>query len=384
VGWGGELIIYLKGLKSCSVLPKKYLLNKQYVFWSHHHASYDEKDRIISYIRSNEQINMTYSADDSFVKKQNTVTNVQTSYYISPLNPLQKVEIVTPTQTKTITYLTDGELKRSAKLVNGIIKNYYLYDKQGRLVAELNPDQTLKSRFIYDANNHSPDLMIDIASGERYNFIKDQLGSILSVLTQNNQSKQQLRYDVFGAVTQDTNPGFQPFGFAGGHYDFETGLVRFGARDYDADTARWLVRDPIRFAGGDSNLYGYCGNDFVNCVDPSGLFVPYSLTANDGGGGGSGGVAGGGGGIAAAAAAAIEALINGFENSISIPTDDFEDSVDSQNSDIEKEPCPYSDKGGHKKNKRKSNKEKHEDGERRRGKDKGGEKGDERRPYRRK
>jgi RHS repeat-associated protein len=58
-------------------------------------------------------------------------------------------------------------------------------------------------------------------------------------------------------ITADTNPGFQPFGFAGGLYDVDTGLTRFGARDYDAFTGRWTSKDPIRFAGGDANLYGY-------------------------------------------------------------------------------------------------------------------------------
>jgi RHS repeat-associated protein len=28
------------------------------------------------------------------------------------------------------------------------------------------------------------------------------------------------------------------------------GLVRFGARDYDASTGRWTAKDPIRFDGG--------------------------------------------------------------------------------------------------------------------------------------
>ena len=55
-------------------------------------------------------------------------------------------------------------------------------------------------------------------------------------------------------VTLDTNPGFQPFGFAGGLYDADTGLVRFGARDYDAAVARWTAKDPIRWDGGQANL----------------------------------------------------------------------------------------------------------------------------------
>jgi RHS repeat-associated protein len=68
----------------------------------------------------------------------------------------------------------------------------------------------------------------------------------------------------------DTNPGFQPFGFAGGLYDADTGLVRFGARDYDAITGRWTAKDPILFAGGQANLYAYVNGDPVNHLDPKG------------------------------------------------------------------------------------------------------------------
>jgi uncharacterized protein RhaS with RHS repeats len=51
--------------------------------------------------------------------------------------------------------------------------------------------------------------------------------------------------------------------------------VRFGARDYDAETGRWTAKDPILFAGGDTNLYGYVLNDPVNWVDLDGLEPSY-------------------------------------------------------------------------------------------------------------
>jgi RHS repeat-associated protein len=86
-----------------------------------------------------------------------------------------------------------------------------------------------------------------------------------------NTVVQSLSYDVWGNIIQDSNPGFQPFGFAGGLYDRDTRLVRFGARDYDAETGRWTAKDPILFAGGDTNLYGYVLNDPVNWIDPFGL-----------------------------------------------------------------------------------------------------------------
>ena len=46
--------------------------------------------------------------------------------------------------------------------------------------------------------------------------------------------------------------------------DPDTGLVRFGSRDYDAAVGRWTARDPVLFDGGDSNLYVYVGNDPIN------------------------------------------------------------------------------------------------------------------------
>ena len=40
---------------------------------------------------------------------------------------------------------------------------------------------------------------------------------------------------------------------------------------YDPSIGRWLTPDPIGFAGGDVNLYGFVGNAPTNYVDPSGL-----------------------------------------------------------------------------------------------------------------
>jgi len=81
-----------------------------------------------------------------------------------------------------------------------------------------------------------------------------------------------IEYDTFGNILGDSNPAFAvPFGFAGGLYDRDTKLVRFGYRDYDPETGRWTAKDPILFAGGDTDLYGYCVSDPVNLTDSFGL-----------------------------------------------------------------------------------------------------------------
>jgi RHS repeat-associated protein len=111
--------------------------------------------------------------------------------------------------------------------------------------------------------------------GVDYRVISDQVGTVrLVVAASDGRIVQRLDYDAFGNVVTDTNPGFQPFGFAGGVYDRDTGLVRFGARDYDPSNGRWTTKDPILFAGGDTNLYAYVFNDPINRSDSYGTDGP--------------------------------------------------------------------------------------------------------------
>ena len=111
-----------------------------------------------------------------------------------------------------------------------------------------------------------------VKGGKTYRVLSDHLGSPWLVVDISDGSvAQRMDYDTFGNVIEDSNPGFQPFGFAGGVYDLETKLTRFGARDYDAEIGRWTAKDPILFAGGDANLYGYVLNNPINFTDAVGL-----------------------------------------------------------------------------------------------------------------
>ncbi len=111
-----------------------------------------------------------------------------------------------------------------------------------------------------------------ITDTAEYMIVTNHLGSPVQVIDVNSGViVQEIKYTVWGEIISDTNPGFQPFGFAGCLYDQDTKLCRFGARDYDPSIGRWLSKDPILFNGGDANLYGYVLQDPVNLIDPSGL-----------------------------------------------------------------------------------------------------------------
>ncbi len=122
----------------------------------------------------------------------------------------------------------------------------------------------------YGERPNVPEAMV--RDGRLYRILTDHLGSLRAVVDASDGTvAQRMDHDAWGNVLADTNPGFVPFGFADGLYDTATGLVRFGARDYDPEVGRWTAKDPIGFRGGDSDLYGYANSIPSGRLDPRGL-----------------------------------------------------------------------------------------------------------------
>ncbi|NEV65334.1 RHS repeat-associated core domain-containing protein, partial [Thiorhodococcus minor] len=181
-----------------------------------------------------------------------------------------------PRPSAAIGYVIDGQDRRIGKTRDGELVQGFLYKDQLNPIAELDGEGNLVAVFVYGEQANVPAYLIKIdpetQEETRYRILSDHLGSPrLVVAVESGAVVQRMDYDAWGVVTRDTQPGFQPFGFAGGLYDSDTGLVRFGARDYDPYTGRWMGKDPIGFGGDGTNLYGYILNDPVNLNDPFGL-----------------------------------------------------------------------------------------------------------------
>jgi len=224
-------------------------------------AQYDNQDRLLNYGGK------TYRQANGELQ---SVTNLSdgkiTVFSYDVFGNLQQVLL--PDGSK-VAYEVDGLNRRVSRSVNGVMQKRYLYQSQLQIAAELSTTGKLLSRFIYGSKSHVPDYMV--RGGVRYKFITDHLGSVRLVVNSTTGAiAQQIDYDEFGRVLKDTSPGFQPFAYAGGLYDAVTGLVRFGARDYDAETGRWTAKDPILFGGGSANLFTYGSNDPANQIDPDG------------------------------------------------------------------------------------------------------------------
>jgi RHS repeat-associated protein len=227
-------------------------------------AHYDDQDRLLDYQGATYQ----YTANGELSTK--AAGAFMTTYRYDVLGNLRSVTLPDGRQ---IQYLIDGNNRRMGKKVDGTLVQAFLYQSELRPIAELDGSGNIVSRFVYATTINVPDYLIK--GGVTHRIIKDHLGSprlVVDVAT--NTVVQAMEYDAFGNVIVDTNPGFQPFGYAGGLYDPETSLIRFGARDYDAETGRWTAKDSIWFRGADANLYGYTGADPGSRSDPTGLMPP--------------------------------------------------------------------------------------------------------------
>jgi RHS repeat-associated protein len=170
-----------------------------------------------------------------------------------------------------IEYVHDPLGRRIAKRMNGSITEKYLWSGLTRLLAVYDGANNLLMRFEY-ADARMPLAMT--VGANRYYLAYDQVGSLRAVTDSAGSVIKRVDYDTFGNILSDSNPAFKvPFGFAGGLHDRDTGLIRFGARDYDPAIGRWTAKDPKGFAGGDDDLYGYTLDDPVNGVDPEGLWT---------------------------------------------------------------------------------------------------------------
>jgi RHS repeat-associated protein len=226
-------------------------------------GTYDAQDRLLSYNGAT----YTYTANGELSTK--TVGSQVTSYSYDALGNLRTVTLPSGDQ---LGYVIDGENRRVGKTINGTLVQGLLYENQLEPVAELDGNGTLISRFVYCGCGAGNIPQYMIKGGITYRILSDHLGSPRLVVDSTTGAiVQRMDYDEFGTVILDTNPGFQPFGFAGGIYDRDTGLTRFGARDYDPETGRWTAKDPIRFNGDSPNLYSYALQDPVNKFDHSGL-----------------------------------------------------------------------------------------------------------------
>jgi RHS repeat-associated protein len=178
------------------------------------------------------------------------------------------------------------------------------YDAQGRLVKIIR-DGLIETRYydgaqvfirttggsIIDQNiwGPIPDELLarqHVASNAWHYFHQDQIQNVFAVTDATGAVVERYLYDPFGEpdirtaswlpliATAINNPTL----FTGQEWIEELRLSNYKNRFYQPELGRFLQNDPIRFDGGDMNLYRYAGGNPIMNVDPTGLYDVWTGT----------------------------------------------------------------------------------------------------------
>jgi RHS repeat-associated protein len=187
---------------------------------------------------------------------------------------------VTNADTSVVSYSYDVLNRKISRTANGSTEHYAYAGPH--IIADLRPDKSLKRVYQWGAGIDNLLSFTTYTTGNKpiatYFPLKDQLNSILCLVTADGTVVESYEYDAYGNTKIFDADGKQldhsaignRYMFQGREYDEATKLYNFRARWYDPETGRWLSKDPIGIAGG-LNQYIFIGNNPVNFRDPSGL-----------------------------------------------------------------------------------------------------------------
>ena len=164
-------------------------------------------------------------------------------------------------------YRYDALGRRIEKDVSGVVTRYIL-DNEDNLL-EFDGSNVLQARYTHGPGIDEP--LIMERGGVSHFYHTDGLGSVTDLTDATGTVVQSYVYNSFGEIVEQVGSLTNPYTYTGREFDEESGFYFYRARYYDPSIGRFLTEDPIGFAGGDVNLYGYVTNNPVNFIDPFGL-----------------------------------------------------------------------------------------------------------------
>ena len=192
----------------------------------------------------------------------------------------------------TLDLTWNGQCQLVSVSTNGAFAESYAYDALGRRVSTTTLDGTI--RHIYDDSwqciadvDEQGNVVASYVWGEgidnllavnigyaSYYPITDIQGTVWGYVDSANNVVAHFDYDAWGNILSaiSTVPALarNRYRFQGREWSAATGLTNFRMRWYDAETGRWLSKDPIGLSGG-LNLYVFCGNEPLLLIDAMGL-----------------------------------------------------------------------------------------------------------------
>jgi RHS repeat-associated protein len=173
--------------------------------------------------------------------------------------------------TSLASFSYDSLGRRSAKTVAGATTGF-VYDGD-TFVQELlgaSSNSAVKAQLLTGGIDET---FLRIEGASRHSFLADGNNNTVRLLDANQAKVVDYTYEPYGRTTADaTNGNTQQYtGRENDNPGNAGGLYYYRARYYMPGCARFISEDPIGWASGQTNNYGYVGGDPVGYVDPYGL-----------------------------------------------------------------------------------------------------------------
>jgi RHS repeat-associated protein len=162
----------------------------------------------------------------------------------------------------TYTYRYDSMRRRSARTAGGVTTGY-LYD--GVNAVQEKASGSVAASMLTGGVD---EVFSRTTSDGSLSLLRDRLGSTIAGAS-GSAVDAEYTYAPFGATTVTGNDLGNPSRFTG-REDEGDGLYYYRARYYSATQQRFLSRDPIGLASGDTNPYAYVVNQPTGLTDPMG------------------------------------------------------------------------------------------------------------------
>lgn len=175
----------------------------------------------------------------------------------------------------------------------------YVYDNEDVITefltkSEGNKTKTEATKYLQGPGIDEP-LAIE-RKGETYYYHADGLGSVMALTDQRHKAVESYDYTSFGELKQQGDKVKNTYTFTAREWDEEVELYFYRARYYDAETGRFISKDPLlnNFINGgvrskrcgpkslagivleqpqELNPFVYVVNNPISKIDPFGLFV---------------------------------------------------------------------------------------------------------------
>jgi RHS repeat-associated protein len=171
------------------------------------------------------------------------------------------------------TYEYDNDGRRTKKVVNGDVTNYFYNGDDLNILYETDGQNNVVRSYSYSETGD----LLSIKKGSQYYYYHyNGHGDVIALTDSKGIIVAKYQYDSWGnqiKVEEDEVIKDNPFRYSGYHFDSETGLYYLIARYYDSKQGVFYSSDP--YPGDDDDIltqngYSYANNNPVMLVDPDG------------------------------------------------------------------------------------------------------------------